>query len=202
MTDIPSLVAQIRELLPKVYEGQWSVERYEEDGMTFGLIVSEDQTIIAEVRGALDSCGNGDNANWLALLNPVTVTALLDRIEELEQSRDVAQGIHDRLRESSYKITAEWKARAEAAESKLAEARADALEAQVNEDRHFFLKAKAAEDRVAKLEKELERQCDTIAFVINHVTLPDSWYEKFQCELENARAALEDKRGEQNDGNT
>lgn len=34
---------------------------------------------------------------------------LRDRIAELEQSRDVSQGIHDRLRESSYKITAEWK---------------------------------------------------------------------------------------------
>lgn len=46
-------------------------------------------------------------------------------------------------------------------------------------------------DRIEELEKALERQCDNIAFVINHVTLPDSWHEKFQCELEIARAALD-----------
>lgn len=61
---------------------------------------------------------------------------LRDRIAELEQSRDVSQGIHDRLRESSYKITAEWKTRAEAAETKLAEARAEALEEARSEPTH------------------------------------------------------------------
>lgn len=57
-------------------------------GGTEGLIIDADDTIIAEIRGYLDSCGNGDNADWLALLNPVTVIALLDRIEALEKERD------------------------------------------------------------------------------------------------------------------
>lgn len=49
---------------------------------------------------------------------------------------------------------------------------------------------------VRKLAKALERQCENMAFVINHVTLPDSWYEKFQCELDNDRAALDQDGGE------
>jgi len=38
--------------------------------------------------------------------------------------------------------------------------------------------------------KALERQTDNVAFILNHVALPDHWYDKFKSELEEDRAAL------------
>jgi hypothetical protein len=47
------------------------------------------------------------------------------------------------------------------------------------------------QERIAELERALERQGDNMAFVINHVTIPDQWYEKFRRELDEDRAALD-----------
>ena len=43
---------------------------------------------------------------------------------------------------------------------------------------------------IAKLTEALEQQGDNMAFVLNHVGLPDQWYEKFTRELAEIRAAL------------
>lgn len=45
--------------------------------------------------------------------------------------------------------------------------------------------------RIAGLEKALERQGDNMAFVINHVTIPNQWMEKFMRELDEDRTALD-----------
>lgn len=42
----------------------------------------------------------------------------------------------------------------------------------------------------ADLLEALDQQCELMAFVLNHVTLPDGWYEKFTAELETSRATL------------
>lgn len=48
----------------------------------------------------------------------------------------------------------------------------------------------AAKDReIARLREALERQCDNMAFAINHADL-GSMHDKFQAELETDRAAL------------
>ena len=44
----------------------------------------------------------------------------------------------------------------------------------------------------ARLREALRRQADNMAFVLNHATLPDLWYEKFCDELAIDRAALGD----------
>lgn len=41
-----------------------------------------------------------------------------------------------------------------------------------------------------RLQEALKRQSDNMAFVINHISMPEHWYEKFQRELEEDRAAL------------
>ncbi|MEN3145735.1 hypothetical protein ABCW43_00310 [Neorhizobium sp. IRAMC:178] len=51
-----------------------------------------------------------------------------------------------------------------------------------------LLAAKDAE--LAKLREALNRQADNMAFVINHVTLPGQWLEKFMVELDADRSAL------------
>ena len=52
-------------------------------------------------------------------------------------------------------------------------------------------------EELAGLRKALERQGDNMAFVINHVTIPKQWMEKFIRELEEDRATLiSTKKGE------
>ena len=48
----------------------------------------------------------------------------------------------------------------------------------------------AANAREAELRKGLTRQGDNMAFVLNHMTMPDGYYGKFIHELEEDRAAL------------
>lgn len=49
-----------------------------------------------------------------------------------------------------------------------------------------------------ELMDELERQCDNMAFVVNHATLPNQWLEKLSKELEEAREILSKAKGERN----
>jgi hypothetical protein len=53
------------------------------------------------------------------------------------------------------------------------------------------LEAKDAE--IARLREALTRQGDNMAFVLNHVSLPDQYFTKFTAELERDRAALQAK---------
>lgn len=47
----------------------------------------------------------------------------------------------------------------------------------------------SSQAEIERLTKALTRQCDNMAFVVNHVTL-HRWYDKFKDELEEDRAAL------------
>lgn len=47
----------------------------------------------------------------------------------------------------------------------------------------------SSQAEIERLKTALERQCDNMAFVVNHVTL-HGWYDKFKDELEEDRAAL------------
>jgi hypothetical protein len=44
--------------------------------------------------------------------------------------------------------------------------------------------------RLSALSGALERQTDTLAFILNHVALPDQWYEKFTIQLNEDRKVL------------
>ncbi|MDR6818448.1 hypothetical protein J2X76_003625 [Neorhizobium sp. 2083] len=88
------------------YEGPWTIEEFQHDGRPCALIVSAGGTIIAEIRGYIDSCGNGENARFIAACNPQNVAVLLfalqsaadtpapsshvdgDRLDELTKQRD------------------------------------------------------------------------------------------------------------------
>ena len=51
--------------------------------------------------------------------------------------------------------------------------------------------ATAALDRaLERMRDALNRQCDNMAFIVNHVTLPEQWRDKFAVELEQDRRAL------------
>lgn len=66
----------------------------------------------------------------------------------------------------------------------------------IGEDREAVLCAsdiRQAADEITRLREALDRQCDTMAFVLNKATLPDQWYCKFSNELEQDRAALQHK---------
>ena len=45
-------------------------------------------------------------------------------------------------------------------------------------------------NEIERLREALDRQCDNMAFVVNHVTLPDAYYEKFRREIEEDRGFL------------
>lgn len=59
--------------------------------------------------------------------------------------------------------------------------------------RHRIQAVRDQADEIARLREALDRQCDTMAFVLNKATLPDQWYCKFSNELEQDRAALQHK---------
>ena len=46
-----------------------------------------------------------------------------------------------------------------------------------------------------QLKAALERQGDNLAFVLNRVSLPEAWFEKFDRELQEDRKALEKNDG-------
>lgn len=45
-------------------------------------------------------------------------------------------------------------------------------------------------EQVEKMRVALARQTDNVAFILNHVGLPPQWFEKFDRELTDDRAAL------------
>ncbi len=49
----------------------------------------------------------------------------------------------------------------------------------------------AATKREEKLREALDRQCDNMAFVLNHFKCPNSWFHKFNNELTEDRQALQ-----------
>ncbi len=48
----------------------------------------------------------------------------------------------------------------------------------------------ASPEAVAALIEALDRQCDNIAFILNHMKIPEQWLEKFNKELIEDRAFL------------
>jgi len=47
-----------------------------------------------------------------------------------------------------------------------------------------------AANEIERLREALDRQCDNIAFILNRVDLPKTWFEKFDSELSEDRKAL------------
>ncbi len=68
---------------PNFYEGPWAIERFRRNGVDWGVIVSQDETIICEIRGDLNSCGNLDNANAIVAV-PLMYAALDRQIKNIE----------------------------------------------------------------------------------------------------------------------
>lgn len=77
--------------------------------------------------------------------------------------------------------------------SKILDSIADAENLSVCADSHaryVMQRATAARAEHAEIVEALDRQCDNIAFILNHHQLPDQWNEKFTRELEKDRALL------------
>jgi hypothetical protein len=54
----------------------------------------------------------------------------------------------------------------------------------------FSISALCLIEECDRLREALIRQSDNMAFVINHISMHDGWYEKFQRELEEDRVVL------------
>ena len=103
---------------------------------------------------------------------PVRALAPASALSELQALRDLARLQFDGLLADATKM---WGARCDAVT-----ARAEAAEAA-----NATLRA-----QVERLTGALTRQGDNMAFVVNHFTLPDAYYDKFIRELGEDRAAL------------
>lgn len=127
MTDTTRIIEEIRAALEAdPYEGPWAVEEFQHDERPCALIVSAGGTIIAEIRGYIDSCGNGENARFIVACSPDRIRALLDHITELRKG--TAEAIREGL-----SAVAEQRSRAEAAEARVRE-----LEVALNEAASLF----------------------------------------------------------------
>lgn len=87
MTTPDQVIANIREALEAgPYEGPWTVEEFQHDGRPCALLVSAGGTIIAEIRGYIDSCGNGENARFIAACNPQNIAVLLAALQSAAET--------------------------------------------------------------------------------------------------------------------
>lgn len=116
MTDLSTIIAKVKELLPKAVEGPWHFSPWHiEEGPP--AVRKDGYGIVATTAG-------DDTAAFIALLNPVTVSALLSRIEELERYEDrlcIDPGGSDKIDELESAM-GNLMFRATSAEAKLAEA--------------------------------------------------------------------------------
>lgn len=156
MTDISSLISQIRELLPKVTPGPWR-HHAPDRGYCIDYIVTDAPDAKDESRHSdyIAETGNVSgprgtryfehDAAYIALLDPVTATALLDRLEITERELASSQyqreagveeinrltkhiaDLEENLTEAE-KDTHYWVCEYDKERAKLAEARAEALE--------------------------------------------------------------------------
>ena len=113
------------------------------------------------------------NANHIARMDPLTTLALITRIRELEakSAADLAD----------YETSLETMTAAH-------EAKVRELEAE---------NAKLKHD-IASYVEALTRQGNNMSFILNHMTIPDQYYEKFTRELSEDRAALAAAEAEEN----
>jgi hypothetical protein len=72
-----------RVMQPKFYEGPWELDIDNSDGRPSGAVISAEGSIICEIRGYLDSCGNLDNANAIVAV-PLMYAALDRQIRNIE----------------------------------------------------------------------------------------------------------------------
>lgn len=86
-TTAKHLLSEIVAGLDGAYEGPWEIEEFQSsDARPLGLIVSHHGTIIAEIRGYLDSCGNRENADHIIKCSPDRVRAIAAYVEQLEKA--------------------------------------------------------------------------------------------------------------------
>jgi len=71
-----------------------------------------------------------------------------------------------------------------------------AAQAAANADRAARVLAALDTEAIAALVEAFKRQSDNMAFVLNHMTMPNAHYEKFTRELEEDRAALARVKGQ------
>lgn len=78
-----AIAEKIAKAMEGAYDGEWSIEHFEaRNGDDWGLIVNE-SSIIAEIRGALDQCGNGENAEYIIATQPKNMRVLLSAFDSL-----------------------------------------------------------------------------------------------------------------------
>lgn len=127
--DLSELIAKVKEQLPKVTRGPWEI--YTEMPTPEVLAVQGPSEIVYGLDGICTPDRLNDrtfaedaaNMRFIALLNPVTVSALLSRIEELESAKWKQQHVDTMNDMASLGIALESaEARATSAETKLAEA--------------------------------------------------------------------------------
>jgi hypothetical protein len=86
--DGKTALAEIVSHINEPYEGPWEIEEFQQDMRPVGLIVSRQGTIIAEIRGYLDSCGNRENAEHIIRCSPDRMRAIAAYVRELESKTE------------------------------------------------------------------------------------------------------------------
>jgi hypothetical protein len=82
LTILDTIISEIKETIDLAYEGDWQIETFKREGSDVGYISNGD-TLIAEVCGDLEMCGNGDNARYFVAVQPKRIRALLKALEDI-----------------------------------------------------------------------------------------------------------------------
>lgn len=87
MPDGKTALAEILAVLDSAYEGPWELDEYHVDDRPNGRILSAHGTIIAEICGYIDSCGNRENGEYIVACSPERILAIAAYVRELERKR-------------------------------------------------------------------------------------------------------------------
>lgn len=157
MSNAKEIADKITKAMEGAYQEEWSINRFKSEitGDDWGLIVC-DGTILAEIRGALNYCGNGENAEYIIATQPKNIRVILSALADAERDRDYS---HDRaMRLAGFlgdETVQQIIARAEAAEQELTDTQT-ANQCMIEDSIALRDRATAAEAKLAEAVKVIE----------------------------------------------
>lgn len=219
MTDLThtELVEKVADIIDPKSKGPMREYRITQRELAESLAAEIVSTIAEATKERGELARVKSNANHIARMDPLTTPALIARIRELEAKSAADLADYETSLET---MTAAHEAKVRELEAENAKLKHD-IAAYVEANSDLLEECDAALGRAleeaaslvdeygadanhvtsnwaAQLVEALTRQGNNMSFILNHMTIPDQYYEKFTRELSEDRAALAAAEAEEN----